>query len=161
MSKNKHKNKVEFLKSKGRHKKGKFYLNYPEKYLGNSNNIIFRSSWELEAFKFCDNNKNIIRWASEEIAIPYMKPSQGGFKQAKYYPDLYVEYYNKHGSLVRELIEIKPYKQLTASRARKRTTRLLENQAYAVNFAKWEAAKEWCRKRNIRFTFLTEKDLFK
>lgn len=164
MSRNKKKNKIELLKSDTKHKKGRFYLNYPDKYMGDKSNIIFRSSWELEAFTFCDNNRNIIRWASEEIAIPYLKPTfkqNPPFRKANYYPDLYVEYYNKKGSIIRELIEIKPFKQLSPSKARKRTTKLVENYTYMINEAKWNAAKDWCRQRNIRFTFMSEKDIFK
>lgn len=131
--------------------------------MGNVNKIIFRSSWELKAFEFCDNNPSILRWSSEEIAIPYIKPTFNAkkpYRKANYFPDLYVEYYNTKGILIREMIEIKPEKQLRPTRARKLANKITESKTYMVNQAKWDAARDWCRKRNIRFSFMTEKDIF-
>ncbi len=144
----------------------RYTLRNPHKYLGDPNNVIYRSTWEYNAFKFCDNNPNVIAWGSEEIVIDYMKPvfsASGGItlKPAKYYTDLYVEYVNKKGELVKELIEIKPKKQTRASRARNYATNFYENMVYMVNTAKWEAAKKWCEPRGIRFCVLTEESLFK
>lgn len=146
-------------------KKPLYVLRNPHKYLGDPDNVVFRSTWEYNAFKFCDNNKNIIAWASEEIIIPYMKPvfAPGGkmtYKLANYYPDLYVEYVNKEKKFVKELVEIKPKKQTRASKARNYSTNLFENMAYAVNTAKWAAAKQWCAERGIIFSVATEDSLF-
>lgn len=147
-------------------KKPRYTLNHPEKYLGDPNNVVYRSTWELNAFKFCDNNKHVLLWASEEIKIPYMKPVFNNLgrlttKAAIYYPDLYVEYVNKSGELIKELIEIKPKKQTRASRARTYTTNLFENMAYMVNTAKWDAAKAWCKPRQVNFRLITEDSLFR
>lgn len=146
-------------------KKPVYTLRNPHKYTGNPNNVIFRSTWEYHAFKFCDNNPNIIKWGAEEIAIPYMKPifTAGGkssMKLANYYPDLYVEYVNKNGELNKELIEIKPKKQTKSSRAKNYATNFYENMTYMVNMAKWDAAKKWCAQRNIKFCIITEDALF-
>jgi hypothetical protein len=147
-------------------KKPLYSLRNPHKYLGDADNIIFRSTWEYNAFKFCDNNPNVIAWGSEEIVIPYLKPviSHSGAlsrKLAKYYPDLYVEYVNKKGDLVKELIEIKPKKQTRASKARNYATNFYENMTYMVNTAKWDAAKKWCDINGIKFCLLTENELFR
>lgn len=144
----------------------KYLLRHPDKYIGDVDNVIYRSTWEYNAFKFCDNNPNILSWCSEEIAIPYMKPvlvSSGKLiaKPARYFPDLYVEYKNRHGELLKELIEIKPKKQTRASRSKKYATNLYENIVYMVNMAKWDAAKAWCAPRNIKFCILTEDSLFR
>lgn len=146
-------------------KKPKFELRNPHKYDGDVDNIVFRSTWEYNAFKFCDNNPNVLLWSSEEIAIPYMKPVfvSGGklsTKLARYYPDLYVEYVNKNGDVMKELIEIKPKKQTRASRAKKYSTNFFENMTYMVNTAKWDAAKNWCKQHDIKFCIVTEDSLF-
>lgn len=147
-------------------KKPQYTLRNPHKYMGDADNVIFRSTWERDAFKFCDNNKNILLWGSEEIIIPYMKPvfGPGGqltTKLANYYPDLYVEYVNRKGDVVKELIEIKPKKQTQASRARKYATNFFENMTYAINMAKWDAAIRYCEPRGIKFCLMTEDSLFK
>ena len=44
-----------------------------------------------------DTNPNVIRWASEEMAIPYHSPVDR--KRHKYYPDFIVELKNKDEEL--------------------------------------------------------------
>lgn len=146
-------------------KKPSYVLRNPQKYIGDPDKVIARSTWETTAFEFCDNNPNILFWCSEEIKIPYIKPvltstGQMSSKLANYYPDLYVEYLTKDGQICKELIEIKPKKQTRASKARNYSTNLFENMAYTVNMAKWEAAKRWCTPRGITFFVLTEDSLF-
>ena len=51
--------------------KGKFIPTNPKKYIGDSNNIIYRSMWERRCMKYFDNNPGVLQWSSEEIAIPY------------------------------------------------------------------------------------------
>ena len=43
----------------------------PQKYKGNVNNIIYRSSWEKRFMIYCDKNRSVLEWGSEEIAISY------------------------------------------------------------------------------------------
>lgn len=133
----------------------------PHKYLGDIDDIEYRSSWELFAFQFLDNNINVIAWASEEIEIPYLKPlTNGDFKKANYYPDLYVEFVNSKGEIVKELIEVKPKKQTKASRSKDPKVKLYENYVTAVNMAKWQAAKSWCDAHGISFKVYTEDSLY-
>jgi hypothetical protein len=151
---------------KGKWQQGKFHPRNPEKYLGDLEKIVFRSSWELEAFRFLDRNPNILHWISEGIPIPYLKPvppsvNARGFVETVYYPDLFVVYRNKEGEIVKEMVEIKPLKQTRTSRARNQSTKLQENYTYAINKSKWEAAKIWCAKRGIKFSLATEKSIFK
>lgn len=141
--------------------KKRYTLRNPEKYMGDPDNVIIRSSWEYRAFEFCDSNPNIIKWSSEEIAIPYMKPCPGGFKPARYFPDLYVEYVNREGVIKKELIEVKPKKFTRASRARKTTTKMFENANYVVNMAKFHAAQQWCEANKIDFRVMTEESVFR
>lgn len=141
--------------------KKRFYPIHPEKYMGDFSNIIIRSSWELRVFQFCDNNPNVMRWGSEEIVIPYMKPFPGGMKPARYFPDLYVEYINREGMVIKELIEVKPEKFTRASKSRNHTTKAFENMQYVVNMAKFTAANNWCQKNGIKFSILSEKSIFR
>lgn len=142
----------------GRFTQGIFTPKHPEKYIGDVNKIRYMSSWELSLHNFMDNNKNIIKWSSEGIAINYIKPTDN--KIHKYYPDYYVEYYNNSGNLVREIIEVKPHSQTKKSRARKATSKLYEDIQYAVNLAKWKACKSFCQKNGLEFRILTEKQMF-
>jgi len=60
------------------------------------------------------------------------------------------------------LIEIKPYKQTippVESNRKKKSTILYEKITYAVNQAKWSAARQFAKKRNIEFIILTENEL--
>lgn len=141
---------------------GWYVPKHPEKYLGDVNAIRYLSSWELDFFKFCDNNVNIIKWASEEIPIHYYKPDPrtGGMVSSVYYPDVFLVFKDKDGKLNKQLIEIKPHKQSQPSKARKASRRMQEQYTYIVNQCKWDAAQKWCESKGIEFRVLTEKDQF-
>ena len=129
------------------------------KYVGDINQIIFRSSWEESCCKFFDNNPNILRWSSEPIAIHYTKPTDG--RTHRYFPDFWIEFKGKDGVLSQELLEIKPEKETMPSKSRSKQGKLMENMTYAVNISKWSAATLWCQKHGIKFRLITEKQLFK
>jgi len=139
-------------------RKGYYQPKNPDKYIGDLSKIIYRSSWELHCFNFLDNNIKVLKWSSEPVGIPYLKPTDN--KLHKYYPDLYVQYINKDNEVISEMLEIKPSSQTVLSKARKQKTRLYENIVYAINQAKWEAARAWCNQRNIQFRIVTEQQLF-
>jgi len=135
--------------------KGLFHPNYPEKYVGNVENITYRSSWEKRFMEFCDNNISIMQWGSEEIHIPYLKPTTK--KIHRYYPDFFIMYRNAKGEMIREIIEIKPYKESVLTK--KSST--YDKVAIAINMAKWKAAKQFCENHGMSFRVLTEKSLFR
>ena len=144
-----------------RWKKDFYKVKHPDKYLGDVNNVIYRSSWEQEAFKICDNNPFVLEWGSEIIKIPYVAPNSGGvLSQRTYIPDIYVVTQSANGEVNRKLIEIKPYKQTQPTRAKKPATRLYEQRTFAINKLKWAAAESWCSTRNIEFVITTERELF-
>ena len=145
-------------KAKG-YRQGQYTPRHPDKYIGNVANITYRSSWELTFCEFVDNNPNVIRWASEEIAIQYLKPTTGRIH--RYFPDFYIEYIDRDGRMIKELIEIKPNKQTTLSTARRHKTRLYEDITLGINRAKWAAAKQWCSTKGVNFRLLTEQQLYK
>jgi len=133
---------------------------HPEKYLGNSNNIICRSSWERQFCRYCDTNPNVVKWASEELSIRYISPVDG--RPHRYYPDFLIEVKEKSGKLKKYVIEIKPKKQTQPPVKKKRVTKgfILEAKTYAVNQAKWKAAVDFCKDNLIEFKIITEDELY-
>lgn len=134
--------------------KGIYKVKNPEKYLG-TKPPIYRSSWELVFCRFCDNNPAIQEWASEPIKIPYRDPLTG--KQTIYVPDFLIVYVDKNMTKHIELIEIKPAKQTLKEKVGKNP---YDQAQYVKNMAKWSAANDWCRNKNIRFRVINEGDIF-
>lgn len=136
------------------YRQGYFTPQNPEKYQGNPSNIIWRSSWEKEIFKWVDTNPNIIKWASEEIIIHYWNPITKD--QHRYFPDLYAEINSKNG-IRKCLIEIKPAQHsfLPKKKKRQRQKTYVENlMIYYKNAFKWAAAQEYCKQRGWEFLLL-------
>ncbi len=145
-----------------KYKQGWFTPRHPEKYIGDLEKIRFMSSWELHTHRFLDNNPNILKWSSESIVIPYVKPTDN--KVHRYFPDYFVLYRNRKGQLVREIWEVKPLSQTKKPRATKRKsakTRLYEDLTYAINISKWETAKKFCDKYGMTFRIMTERDIYR
>ena len=142
-------------------KKGWYTPRNPEKYVGNVKRIRFLSSWEEEFCRFCDNNPNILHWASEEIKIPYIKPTDG--RVHTYYPDFWIQKKTQDGKVVQEIIEVKPFDQTIRPkiRGKRRSTQLFEAVRWSVNQAKWKACQDFCNKYGITFRLVTEKHMFR
>ena len=139
--------------------KGKFRVDNPVKYRGDISNIVYRSLWELRFMKWCDKNQSVEEWGSETVIVPYISPVDR--KAHRYFVDFYVKVRNKNGALQKYLIEIKP-ERFTKPPAipKKKTKRFIDEVfQYSVNDAKWKAAFEFCKDRNMTFMILTEKDL--
>lgn len=144
----------------GRYHQGKFHPQNPQKYKGDQNNIIYRSSWELKFMRYCDRNENILEWGSEEFYIPYYDPTTR--KVRKYFPDFIMKVKESNGNIKKYIIEIKPKSQtLPPVRTPKKRNKTLINEAltYEKNVAKWKAAKEFCDDRMIEFKIITENEL--
>lgn len=139
-------------------KQGYYNPKHPEKYVGDVSKIRYMSSWELQAHRFFDNNTRVLRWSSEEIAIPYLKPTDN--RVHKYYPDYWVEYVNREGEIVQEIIEVKPAQQTRLPKTNSKH-RLYEQLTYAVNQSKWAACQQWCNARGMKFRIVTEHSLFR
>ena len=77
--------------------KSRYKPSNPEKYQGNPNNIICRSSWERRFCVWCDKNENIISWASEEFSIPYMSPIDK--RVHRYFPDYIIKVKEKNNKI--------------------------------------------------------------
>jgi len=139
--------------------KGKFIPRNISKYRGDYQRIIYRSSWELKFMKYCDLNKNILEWGSEEIVIPYRSPLDG--RVHRYFVDFYIKVKDINNKIQKYLVEVKPKKQTKEPRVQKRMTKsyIREVTEYAKNQAKWSAAKEFCDDRNYKFILITEDEL--
>lgn len=139
--------------------KGKFKPTNTKKYKGNPTNIIYRSLWERKFMVYCDLNENILEWGSEEFWIPYRSPLDN--RVHRYFPDFWIKYRTKDGTIKKSIIEVKPLKQTKEPKPRAKKTKsyLYEVQEYVRNQAKWEAAREYCKDKLWEFKILTEEEL--
>ena len=120
---------------------------------------VFRSSLELKAFRFLDNNPKVKFWDSERIILPYQ--GMDG-KLHRYFTDLVVHLEQNDGTIKKLVIEIKPESQTKppiVSIRKSQKTVMYEQYQYALNTAKWLAATAWCSKKGYQFVILTEKHL--
>ena len=138
---------------------GKYIPINPKKYVGDVNNIVYRSSWERKLFVFLDNNPSILQWNSEECIIPYISPIDG--KIHRYFVDCVVKYKKKDGREVTSLIEVKPFAQTKPPEKPKRQTKyyLDSVETYIKNVSKWKAAKQFAEEKGMEFMILTENEL--
>ena len=136
-----------------------FKPQHPEKYQGNANNIVCRSSWERRFCRWCDTNENILRWASEEFSIGYISPVDN--RPHRYYPDFLIEVKESNGKVKKYVVEVKPKKQTLPPKKKSRVTKsyIYECKQYAVNQAKWAAAAEFCLDNGVEFKIITEDEL--
>jgi hypothetical protein len=138
--------------------KGRFTPKHRSKYKGDSENVVYRSSWELRVMKWLDENPSVIWWASEELIIKYRSPLDQRIH--RYFPDFIVRLKQKNGTESTVVIEIKPQKQTVKPVQKRKTKRYLEEAAtYAVNQEKWRAADLFCKEHGWQFKVLTEKDI--
>ena len=141
---------------------GKFKPRHPQKYRGDSTNIIYRSGWELKLMSYLDKHPGVLLWNSEEIIIPYRSPIDG--KMHRYFPDFYVEMINKDNKKEKILIEVKPKYQCSPPVAKKSGSKptkryIREVKDWGINSAKWKAAQEYCIDRGYRFQIMHEDHL--
>ena len=134
--------------------KSKYKPSFPKKYKGNPNNIICRSNWERKFCQWCDNNENILEWGSEELWIPYKSPVDR--RVHRYFPDFIIKVKESTGQVKTYIVEVKPKKQTKPPTSKSSP---FDVKTYAINEAKWKAAKEFCDDRRIGFKIITEEEL--
>lgn len=148
---------------KNKYSQGKYTLIHPSKYLGDPTVIYYRSSWEYKLYFHMDSNPKVLHWNVEGITIPYEIQINEKWETHRYFPDVYCEVLKSDGTVSKTAVEIKPYAETQPPVAPKKDTlKALENYEYRMklflrNLAKWKAAKEYCNKRGIEFSVLTEK----
>ena len=136
-----------------KYSQGKFQIQNPNKYVGKGT-PTYRSSWEHTFMNFCDNNPNVLQWASEALHINYRNPFTG--KNTIYVPDFLIIYQDKNGQRRGEVIEIKPSKETTMEGARS----MRDKAAVALNMYKWEAARKFCAAQGLNFRVVNEADIY-
>lgn len=139
--------------------KGYFKPRNPSKYKGDPTKIVYRSRWELKFMMYLDAHTDVIAWASEEIAIPYVSPIDN--RVHRYFPDFVVRKRGKDGKLQTVMVEIKPFKETRPPEVQKKKTKRYIREVYTwgVNDAKWKAAREYCADRKWEFAIFTEYEL--
>jgi len=136
--------------------KGKYRVKYPQKYKGDHTQVIYRSFWERQVFRWCEENSNVQWWNSESVVIPYRCATDNRFH--RYFLDLQIRFTN--GEII--CVEIKPKIQTEQPRPKKGKTkkRLTEETlTYAKNVSKWEAAESFCKARGWKFQIWNEETL--
>ena len=135
--------------------KGKFTPKHPEKYVGDVKNIVYRSLWERNTFRWIDANTSIVHWNSEELVIPYVCGTDN--KVHRYFMDLWFQ--TRDGK--NYIIEIKPKRQTQPPKTPQRKTRryIKESLTYVKNQSKWNAASEFAADRGWTFQIWTEDTL--
>jgi hypothetical protein len=132
---------------------------HPEKYVGDNKRIMCRSSWERWFCTYLDHNDAVVKWASEEIFIPYISPNDG--RQHRYFVDFLVKF--KDGKMI--LVEVKPFYQtqhppIPNKKSHKAMSRFEDElKTFMVNKAKWEAASRFALENGMTFHVFTENEL--
>jgi len=104
---------------------------------------------------YCDQNPDVLVWASEELPIRYYNPLDKKFH--RYFPDFIIKTIKNK----KYMIEIKPSRQIVKPKPPKKKTKsyMRESYNYIKNKAKWSAAKAYCVNNNMEFKLITEKQL--
>jgi hypothetical protein len=132
---------------------GKYFPDHPEKYVGDPAKIIYRSSWERRMMQWMDRSPNVVKWASEEVVVPYVSPVDGEIH--RYFVDFaFTTSLNK-----KFLVEVKPSQFCVLPKKRNSKQYLKEVEMYAVNQAKWKSARQFAKKHGMEFVVITEKEL--
>lgn len=132
----------------------------PEKYKGDVEKIISRSSYEWNFYRWLDSNENVLSWVTEPIGIPYVDYTH---KKRNYFPDVVFKCKTPSGGSKIYMIEIKPYKETippVVNKRKKQKTLIYEKQTWETNCRKWEAAKRYCNLKGWEFKIITENELF-
>lgn len=135
--------------------KGRYTIKKPEKYAGDPTKVIYRSLWERNAFRWCENNPDVKLWNSEDVVVPYVYSVDKSLH--RYYVDLLVQM--KNGKTF--LIEIKPKKETAPPKTPKRKSKRYINEqlTYIKNTDKWNAANKFAEHNGWKFQVWTEDTL--
>jgi hypothetical protein len=135
--------------------KGKYKIKKPQKYLGDPTKVTYRSLWERQAFRWCEDQDSVIGWSSEEVVVPYICKTDN--RPHRYFIDLKVKF--SDGRIV--LVEIKPKSQCSPPKKPARQTKryISEVMTFIKNESKWKAATKYANDRGYHFEIWTEDTL--
>jgi hypothetical protein len=164
----------------GKYKQGYYQPIYENKYIANTQQIVYRSSLEYKFCIYADKSDKVVRWGSEVVSIPYKNIEYDEYGNQKlvdrtYHVDFYMEVKSilDPNLIERWVIEVKPHDEFQRiengtppERPEKITDKSLKNWEYSLkeyikNTQKWKYAKEWCRQRGMFFYVFTEKTINK
>jgi|AntAceMinimDraft_10_1070366.scaffolds.fasta_scaffold10088_5 hypothetical protein len=159
-------------------KQGYYKIANKNKYIGDPELIIYRSSWERKFCRYCDMSPSVLKWSSEPIQIPYydriskleecakfgLNPNDPSNWEIKNYnTDFWFETDKGDGITEKTFVEIKPAHELKKPIPPNRDATLKEekrfNEAarrFLINEAKFAAMKEWAKRNNCLFYVYTE-----
>jgi hypothetical protein len=162
-------------------KQGYYKVQNTDKYIGDPNLVIYRSSWEHAFCRWCDFSPSIIHWSSEPIKIPYydrvskldeckrygLNPNDPkNWVIKNYNTDFWVEIQKQDNTVDRMFIEIKPSNKLlkpvppSQGASLKEQRRFnIDAKEYLINEAKWAAMNAYAKQNNVKFYVFTEKTL--
>ena len=141
--------------------------------------VFFRSSWEKKIITWLDNKKEIVKWGSECIRIPYQMThvvnGELKIKEHSYYPDFYYELKMPDGSIQTVIAEVKPKAEYNDAvlftegkfqTPEKTSLKKLQSLEYKFKMAqknaeKWQTMIKWCDKKGYKFIVITEDTLKK
>jgi len=115
--------------------------------------------------QYLDSSPSVLAWSSEEFYIPYYSPLD--HRSHKYYVDFIVITVDESGKQQGWVLEVKPSSYLqkpkTPTRMTDKSTKnyLYAAKQYVLNKAKFEAAKEFCSRKGLKFGIITENFIFK
>ncbi len=125
----------------------------------NKDKPFFRSGLESQLMVILDTNPNILKWGSENVVVAYKKPTDNQYH--RYFIDFYVEILVKN-EIKKILIEVKPHKEtmpIVESKKMKPSTILYAKTTFAINQAKWQAAKKYADSHGMIFLIITDKNI--
>lgn len=142
-----------------RFKQGFFKPQNKNKCLNKEGFCIYRSALEMKVMIELDKNPNVVEWSSEATIIPYINPVSGN--PARYFVDFYIKTKAIDG-YKKFLVEVKPKSQTVLreyTNKAKKSTKLYSEMQWAINQAKWVAAKSYCKLKGMSFLLMTEDDI--
>lgn len=121
---------------------------FPNKYVGNINEIVMRSSWESHLAFWLDKTPSVLKWGSEIKAIPYYSTTEQRIRN--YYPDFWALIKQADGTEKRFIVEIKPQVQVMPPKPSRNQKKYVESlMTWQKNQDKWKAAREYANKTRI------------
>ena len=114
--------------------------------------------------KYFDYSSSVLKWSSEQIAIPYQSPidKEKSKKMRRYFPDFVIYARTKDGKNKVTMIEVKPERQTMPPPVPMRKTKkyFAAQMRYLVNLAKWNAAQRFCDSKGWDWRIITEKSIY-
>jgi hypothetical protein len=146
-----------------KYKQHRYIVKNKEKYVGDVDNVIYRSSWEQKCMIYFDMQPSVLEWSSEEVVIPYYWEIDQ--RMHRYYPDFYIKVKTQNNEIKQYILEIKPIKDTVVKQPKRMTEKAkkqyIENVlVVSKNKCKFEAAEKFCKEKGMIFKVLTEKELF-